>query len=139
MGTRALDLERWLPADQHTDAELALRHRLLAEQRDVVFGALPGSEDAATEACELVTAYLAAHGRPHLAKAEENPLAAAGMLVQEDLCLMIRHADGWRLDAGILCFPTLWLLADKLGRINAEVHRPVPHFEAELRARVDGF
>lgn len=69
----------------------------------------------------------------------EHPLIAAGRMVQEDLCLMVRRDGGWHLDAAVLCFPTLWLLADKLGRDNAAVHAPVPYFAEELLARVDGF
>jgi hypothetical protein len=139
MGTRALDLDRWLVVDEHRDAELAIRRRLLDEHRDDVFGALPGTEAASVETLELVQAWLAERALPAEVDPHEHPLAAAGMLVQEDLCLMVRHDDGWYLDAAILCFPTLWLLGDKLGRVNADVHAPVPHFANELLAKVDGF
>lgn len=139
MGTRTLDLDRWLCVDEHVAAELALRRRLLDERRSDVFAALPGTDDASAETLDLVVKWLTDHGHDADPVGDEHPLAAAGLLVQEDLCLMVRHADGWHLDAAILCFPTLWLLADKLGKVNAEVHGPVPHFEEELRARVDGF
>ena len=139
MGTRSLDLDTWLLPDRFHDGELAIRRRLLDERRDDVFGALAGTEAACSETLALVTDWLAAHGIAASERADGHPLAAAGRMVQEDLCLMIRHEDGWRLDAAMLCFPTLWLLSDKLGRVNADVHAPVPHFAEELLARVDSF
>lgn len=139
MGTRAVDLDRWFVVDEHRAAELAIRRRLLEDHRNVVFGALPGTEASSAETLALVRAWLSDRGLPADIDAAEHPLAAAGMLVQEDLCVMVRHDDGWHLDAGILCFPTLWLLGDKLGRVNAAVHGPVPHFAEELLAKVDGF
>jgi hypothetical protein len=139
MGTRSLDLDRWLVVDEHHAAELAIRRRLLEDHPEDVFGALAGTEAASAETLALVTGWLGARGGPVSVDAGLHPLAAAGMLVQEDLCVMVRHDDGWHLDAAILCFPTLWLLADKLGRVNADVHAPVPHFAEELLARVDGF
>ncbi len=139
MGTRSLDPDRWLQPDRFGEAELTIRQRLLDEHRDDVFGALPGTEAASEETLGLITSWLAAHGPAAPEPADAHPLAAAGRMVQEDLCLMVRHADGWHLDAAVLCFPTLWLLGDKLGRVNADVHAPVPHFAEELLARVDGF
>ena len=140
MGTRSLDLDRWLIADEHRETELDLRRRLIAERREDVFGALDGTDAACAETLALVRDWL--QTQEHVggtADLDDHPLAAAGRLVQEDLCLMVRHDDGWYLDAAVLCFPTLWLLGDKLGRVNADVHAPVPHFAEELRAKVDGF
>jgi hypothetical protein len=139
MGTRSLDLDRWLIVDEHHASEVAIRTRLLHDHRDDVFGALAGTDAASEETLALVSSWLAERGLPHATDPAQHPLAAAGQLVQEDLCLMVRRDDGWYLDAAVLCFPTLWLLGDKLGRINADVHRPVPHFEQELRPKVDGF
>lgn len=139
MGTRSLDLDRWLIVDEHHGSECEIRARLLRDHRDDVFGALDGTEAACAETLDLVASWLAAHGLPAAPDRSEHPLVAAAALIQEDLCLMVRRDDGWYLDAAVLCFPTLWLLQDKLGRVNADVHRPVPHFEQELRPKVDGF
>jgi len=67
------------------------------------------------------------------------PLELAGRLVQEDLCLMGKAADGYRLIAAVLCFPAHWRLADKLGRPLGAIHGPVPGFAARLAAPVDRF
>ncbi len=140
MGTHALDLDRWLIVDDQYTSELQLRARLLDERREVVFGALPGTDDASAEVLELVTDWLAVHGVDAPATADDrHPLERAGRIVQEDLCVMVPSAGGWRLDAGVLCFPTFWNLHDKLGKPIGAVHGPVAHYHEELEARVDRF
>ena len=61
------------------------------------------------------------------------PLVAASLLVQEDLILMRKGEDGWRLAAGSLCFPSSWTLTEKFGLPIHEIHRPVPDFGAGSR------
>jgi dimethylamine monooxygenase subunit A len=138
MGTHALDLDRWFVIDEAREMELALRNRLLTEQRDIVFDCLATADDAASEVLELVTDWLQRRGIDTTTY-DDHPLAAASRLVQDDLCLMVRHDDDWYLDAGALCFPTVWQLADKLGKPTGEVHGPVPHYASELAPRVDRF
>ena len=139
MGTHATGLDEWLLADEARAMELALRSQLLDERRDVVYGALPGSDAAAAATLELVTAWLddrsIAHDPPDPA---DPPLVAAGRLVQEDLCLMIHRDGSWHLDAGVLCFPTLWELHERMGLPTPRVHERVAHYD-EIESRVDRF
>jgi hypothetical protein len=121
MGTRALDEPAWPAPDP---AELRYRAELLRDHHDVVAAARPGSEAAATEAAALVGT---------------DDLESAAVRVAEDLCVLV-HRDGrWCLDAGVVCFPSMWRLADKLGRPMADVHGPVPAYADELADRVDRF
>ena len=125
MGTRALSGDAWLIVDDEREEQLALKRQLLADARDVVAAAMQGTDDACAEA-----GYEAAG----VASLED-----AALCVQEDLCVL-RHRDGhWRLDAGIVCFPSMWRLSDKIGLPLAAVHAPVPAYAEELAARVDRF
>jgi hypothetical protein len=140
MGTRALAPEHWLLRDQAAPSELALRRRLMDEQRDQVFACNAPAEPAATEAAELVGHWLGDHGLELWPEKDAlHPLARAGLSVQEDLCLMVHHHGAWHLEAALLCFPSTWSLTEKLGRPAAEVHAPVAHYADELSARVDTF
>ncbi len=65
-----------------------------------------------------------------------TPLERLGRSVQEDCCLLSRGTDEWLLDAAILCFPSRWRLADKLGRPLTDVHAPVPRYAPKLADRV---
>ena len=139
MGLARVPEDEWLLLDDQRPAELAERHRLLAERHDEVFAALPGTEAAGEEVLTLVTGWLAARGQDAAADAGVHPLEAAGRLVQEDLVLMVERDGDLHLDAACLCFPSHWRLADKLGRPTSAVHRPVPGYQDELAGRVDRF
>jgi hypothetical protein len=66
------------------------------------------------------------------------PLLVAGRLVQEDLCLMERRADEHehRLTGAVLCFPSNWTLAQKLGMPLGRIHLPVDRYDADVAKRV---
>jgi dimethylamine monooxygenase subunit A len=55
-------------------------------------------------------------------------LARAALLIQEDLVLMRKSPEGWRLVAASLCFPSAWNLQEKFGKPLAGIHEPVPGF-----------
>jgi hypothetical protein len=52
---------------------------------------------------------------------------------------MIRRDGAWHLDAGVLCFPSLWQLHDRLGLPLDRVHEHVAHYGEEIGERVDRF
>ena len=57
-----------------------------------------------------------------------SPIAIAALLVQEDLVLMRKSPEGWRLVAASLCFPSAWNLLEKFRKPLHEIHAPVPDF-----------
>src|SRR5690606_20013077 len=112
-------------ADAHFDVHLAEKRRLYAEMPDKVFVAEAGTDAAQQEVLDLVANHMRRHF-PQLAGATSDvpsnaglaasPLYAASLLVQEDLILMRKSENGWRLVAGSLCFPSSWSLAEKFGK-----------------------
>ncbi|HEY3844267.1 MAG TPA: DUF3445 domain-containing protein [Acidimicrobiales bacterium] len=140
MGTHALADGDWLRRDHLAPEEIALRRRLLTEQRDHVMACTPWAHQPAEEAADLVEQWLLTAPSISLPETgETHPLARAGALVQEDLCLMVHHDGAWHLEGAILCFPSFWALPEKLGRPTSIVHQPVPYFAEELASRVDRF
>jgi hypothetical protein len=135
---RRIEADEWFVLDGHRDDELALRSRLYRERRCDVFACEPDAEPAAVELAGLVRAWLARRGSPPPTPAD-HPLAEAGLAVQDDLCVMQRDDRGWRFVGAIVCFPTYWRLADKIGGSHSEVHAPVPHYRQELDRPVDRF
>lgn len=140
MGTRTVDVSDCLRIDPFRDSELSLRNRLLDEQHEVVFASRPSADAASTETLELVRAFLRDRGiTPPAMPDDMHPLEAAGRVVQEDLCLMMRRGDDWHLDAAVLCFPSLWSLQEKFESSTSGLHRDVAHYSEELSPRVDRF
>ena len=131
MGVRALRGRPWLVSGTDRRAQLDLKARLLSERRDDV---LATSEDGATAAREVgALVEDAGFGSAPV----DDPLEAAALVVQEDLCLLRRRDGGWHLDAACVCFPSRWRLADKVGRPLADVHAPTPGYREHLAPRVD--
>ncbi|RWD67116.1 MAG: DUF3445 domain-containing protein [Mesorhizobium sp.] len=148
IGLKPLEFDRWIETDEFLLPHLAEKRRLYAEIPEKVFVEEDGTRDAQREAMELLVAHLAANhpGIHHrngpdievtgfegavdtLAPALiEAPLVKASLLVQEDLILMRRGDDGWRLAAGSLCFPSSWSLREKFGKPLQQIHAPVPGF-----------
>ncbi len=158
IGTRPLDPADWLAPDAAMAGQLAQKARLFAERRDAVFAATPESHPAQAELLALLVNHLperfpdlwrhskagmlvVATGDTVDLDSGQNPLLTAARLVQDDLLLLQRDNAGWRLVAGCLCFPSSWVLSEKLGKVLAEIHAPVPGFgpgtrQAEVMARM---
>lgn len=149
IGLSQLDPENWIEPDGDLATHLAEKARLLSEHGDLIFRAEAGTDDAQQEVLDSLTAYLP-HRHPHLYARNETdmivagrpvdladpqipPLQRAGMLVQDDLVLMRRGQNGWRIAAAFLAFPSSWSLTEKFGKVMEEVHAPVPDFSAGTR------
>lgn len=134
MGTRSLPDDGWPLQDDGHGAQVERKRVLLDTDHDVVAADCPGARAAVEEAARLVAASTGG-----VLDAARPPLEAAALLVQEDLCVLIDTGDGWRLAAGVVCFPSMWRLPDKLGLHITAVHDPVPAYAEELGRRVDRF
>jgi dimethylamine monooxygenase subunit A len=149
-GTAPIDPTEWLQRDDAYPEQMALRDRLIAERTGDVHAVTDGAGPAAAETLETVLAHLrrdpgyrrdgAAIVRPDGVRVplDGPPLAVAGRLVQEDLCILEKPAGGDEhvLTAAILCFPSNWTLAEKLGRGMARIHLPVEHYDEGIARRV---
>lgn len=149
-GTGPIPLADWLQRDDAYPAQMACRDRLIAERTGEVHGLLPGAEAAAGELLGLVLAHLdgvpgyvrepGAVRRPDGVRVplDGPPLVAAGRLVQEDLCLLdkVEGEAEHRLVGAILCFPSNWTLAQKLGRTLGRIHLPIESYDAGIARRV---
>jgi hypothetical protein len=157
LGLAALDLDEWLWPDGEFAATLARKRALLTEHHGEVFAALPEGEAGGREVLAAFADYLPQRfadlyrrtGRSlvvvptdetwDLEESGLAPLDLAGRLVQEDLCLMAPGAQGYRLVAGSVCFPSRWSLCEKLGLPLVGIHAPVPGYDVSLAGPVDRF
>ena len=146
IGLKPLDLSTWIELDHTYDAQMREKRRLFTSHLDDVFVEEPDTLQAQNEVFSLVRQHVCARfperfvqtckgiaikGHPALDNdliAKLPALHAASLLVQEDLILMRKGVDGWRLAAGALCFPSSWRLRDKFGRPLQDIHAPVPGF-----------
>ncbi len=146
IGLSPLNLQDWFEIGGDVAFFLEEKERLEREHGDAVFRADPGASDAQEEVLRLVADHLprrfpslyrrigdhmeiaAAGRRVPLAETAIPALRRAAHLVPDDLVIMHRAEDGWRLTAASLSFPSSWSLAEKFGRPLHHVHAPVPGF-----------
>jgi len=151
IGLQPLDPAKWIEIDERYTAYLTEKDRLIAERPGDVFVAMPDTRDAQREVLDLVVDHLVGRqptvfpGRSQwdflgerlprftVHGSNEPPLQIAARFVQEDLVLMRRSEDGWRLAAASVCFPSSWTLTEKFGRPLEQIHRPVPGFGPDTR------
>lgn len=155
LGLTSIAEADWIDIDEHYPAHLAERRRLLQERRPEVLAEAPGSELMQAELLAILAGHLCGHHPDWFSRRGEElenrllgetlrlsgaPLETAGRLVQEDFCLL-REEEGatLRLVAAVLCFPSRWRLAEKIGRPLGPIHGPVPLYKDRLERPVDRF
>jgi hypothetical protein len=167
LGVRRIPESAWLLPDEQRPAELALKDRLLADRRAEVVAVATADRStvvAQAETLALVTDWLRRY-EPALVRPRRTTdgptgatardedartaaatahsrhrapdLEAAARLVQEDLCLMAVGDGPPVLTAAVLCFPSHWRVAEKIGRPMAAIHEPVPDYADSLGNRPD--
>lgn len=149
IGLSALDPAHWIEPDAHLPRYLGEKRQLIDTRLDDVFRATDDSLPAQRECLAAVATHLGTrHPQTHqrdgtrlhvaghtidLADETLPPLLRAGLLIQDDLVIMIKREAGWSIAAAHLSFPSSWSLAEKFDRPMEAVHEHVPGFEAGTR------
>ena len=140
MGLRALDINQWLEIDDSYGIDIQQKKSLFQQHPQQVFATTPDGLDGSIETLELVSEHLQ-RLNPELqtepVDSALHPLHSAGLLTQEDLCVMSRIDGQWKLTAASVCFPSRWDLTEKIGASLREIHAPVPHYEERIGQATD--
>lgn len=151
IGLKPLALDDWIEPGTDLEDQLDEKARLYAEIPEKVFVEEPDSRGVQAEVLDLLVEHLPRRfpelyrrdgdamvigndGRRIQLDADAAPLRTASLLVAEDLIVMRRGENGWRLAAGSLCFPSSWSLLEKFGKPLDEIHAPVPDFGPGTRS-----
>ena len=142
IGLKPIDGAPWLVLDEDTKLFRAEKRKLYECCFNDVNMAREDTLDAQVEVAEFIQTALeripanqwkfdgnSATHRDTGERVEENPhhpVSAAALLVPDDLLIMRRHNDGWRLVAGSLAFPSSWRFRDKFDKTMDRIHQPVP-------------
>lgn len=151
IGLKPLDASQWIEVDRHLPAYLDEKDRLASTIPDEVIVSQDSSFAAQTEIRDMLAEHLLRHfpetysrdgdlmtvkpaGRTvDLQTNAFPPIHVAAALVQEDLVLMTKGADGWQMAAASVCFPSAWTLREKFGKPMHVIHKPVPGFSEGTR------
>lgn len=137
-GLSPLDMAEWTVRHADFDAQMRRRHEVLRDAPEVAIGSLHEGEDPALELLSMLKAHLGLD--PKITQVEEFcAWTAMAHLVPEDFCILLPdEASGeYKMVGAILCFPSRWLLSEKLGRPLTIIHDPVPDYDDALARRVN--
>ena len=152
IGLSALDPARWIQPDEDLRPYLGEKRHLIETRLDDVFRAAEDSLWAQRECLSALAGHLeTCHAKTcqrdgnrmqvtshtvDLADETLPPLLRAGLLIQDDLVIMMKREAGWSIAAAHLSFPSSWSLAEKFDRPMEAVHEHVPGFQAGTRNAV---
>lgn len=150
MGLRPGAIAEFFAPQDDTGTLLAERAALIAGEPEK-YALLTADGDAALSETIALARSLGAT----IPVADDSPpqqrLAALGRAWEPDVVWLRRggdHGDAqagthrvgvYRVVGGIVCFPSSWALADKLGLPMADVHEPVPGLNEALARQIDRF
>ncbi|MEM1040431.1 MAG: DUF3445 domain-containing protein [Pseudomonadota bacterium] len=153
IGLAPLDSDAFLLLDKHRLEFRAQKQALYGAHYEHVCRARADTLSGQIEAARLITQCLATQHAAGFTVTDQaitdrdsgttvkrpersaTPLADAALLVQDDLLLMRRQEDGWRLVAASLCFPSSWNLHEKFDKPLEAIHGPVP-MEEKMHLRI---
>ena len=148
MGLRSVEPAGWLEGGEDLLTHIPERLALARDSRDVVYQELPGYRDAIDDVVALVISNLKEFHSDrylftpstltHLETSTTVELGADDVLLKvasiigEDLVVLSRENDEWRIVAGAVIFPSRWKLTEKIGKGMDAVHTPVPGYATAL-------
>ena len=140
LGTFPVEISNWLLRDDEFDLTVQLKKKLLATRRSEVVGLQPGGDEVAQEAAQLVSTWAGVE----LASSGIDALVEASSLVADDLAVLqpVKSHDGSEqllLNAAVVCCPSRWLLAEKMGHNMLAIHEPVAKYADHVGAAVDTY
>jgi hypothetical protein len=148
MGLRSLEPQFWLEAGNDLAAQIPERIELASSVPDVVYQELPGYEGAVQELISRIIENLKEfHDRDYSFTSNtvrhiptdtlvsltcEDVLLQISTIIGEDLVVLSREDEEWKIVAGAVLFPSRWKLSKKIGKGMDAVHAPVPGYESAL-------
>lgn len=154
--------EKWLAPDSEYTQQMATRRELYAKRSSDILKIQPGQEEgvrsAAQEFLEMTAKHLIAQFPGEFSQdgltlkskstgavvsldstSGPHPLEKLGMLLQDDVTVNLKQADGKVILAGgFLATPTNWSLQDFIGVDVHAIHAGIPEYENRLKKTVEG-
>ena len=137
VGVKPLEVAKWFVRDADWEPTLDMKRALIADRRHEVVSFRDDCHDVAQEAAELVLAWVG----KSTSRTGVDALVDAALAVPDDLTVLrsVAAGDAEQLPfvAGVVCSPSRWRLADKIGQDMLAVHKPVALYAEHIGAAVD--
>ena len=121
-------------------AVLEERRRWLNDDSETVLAQSEGCQPLVREMEALASGWGKLANRGDGNDSVTERLSILGGALEPDFMLLSKDPGGiYRLRAGVVCFPSSWVLSEKIGRGLEEIHGVVPGLNASLAATIDRF
>ena len=148
MGLRSLEPAEWIEDGDDLLTQIPERVELAKSSREVVYQVLPWYDAAINELVSRIVANLKEFHADRYSFSEtsithnasevkvtldpEDSLLNIASIIGEDLVVLSRENNEWKIVAGAVIFPSRWRLSEKIGKGMDAVHQPVPGYEGAL-------
>ena len=148
MGLRSLEDALWIEGGVDLHQQILERVELAENARDVVYQELPGYRPAVEELVSRISKNLSDFhhetyavnkdsvtylpGNVKVELSSSDILLKLAAIIGEDLVVLAREDNEWKIVAGAVLFPSRWKLSEKIGKGMDAVHTPVPGFAEAL-------
>jgi hypothetical protein len=148
MGLRSLEDALWIEGGDDLHQQIVERVELAENSREIVYQELPGYRPAIAELISRIAKNLSEfHHEKYLVTSESvtylpsnitvelsapDILLKLAAIIGEDLVVLAREDNEWKIVAGAVLFPSRWKLSEKIGKGMDAVHTPVPGFAEAL-------
>lgn len=156
VGVKPLDLAQWIEVDENHSRYLSLKDQILREHYDTVIGYEESAGGACLELEDVLKEHLSSQfpdkyafkdgvltvletGK-HFGPSRDGREAITNIsqFAQEDFCLL-SPVSPVKLEAGCVCFPSRWKIADKMGKGSDGIHTAVPKFQETIAKATASF
>lgn len=128
-------------------SEITQKRKLIQEDHNNYVAVLPSAADSVSEVVCLIELHAkTSPPPPQIAWPElsavgcnfQASLARASQRIQEDIVICSNDVRlGFPIIAGVVCFPSGWSIAEKIGQSIGSVHAKVPGFEKQMGRRTE--
>ena len=148
MGLRSLEQSQWLEAGADLEAQIPERIELARSAREIVYQELPGYSLAVSELVSRIIANVQEfHSDTYQVEGKTlrylprdisidtsggDALLQISSIIAEDLVVLAREDNEWKIVAGAVIYPSRWKLSEKVGKGMDAVHTPVPGYSTAL-------
>ena len=148
MGLRSLEEALWLEGGSDLEQQIIERLALAETSREVVYQELPGYRPAIEELASRIAKNLSEYHHVNYEATKDSVtyrperitvdlydpeiLLKLATIIGEDLVVLAREDNEWKIVAGAVLFPSRWKLSEKIGKGMDAVHTPVPGFAEAL-------
>lgn len=148
MGLRSLEPQFWLEPGADLLQQIPERIELAATKTETVYQELTGYQSAVAELVNRIVENLKEfHDRDYsftpntvthiptntiISLNSPDVLLQIASIIGEDLVVLSREDNEWKIVAGAVIFPSRWRLSEKIGKGMDAVHAPVPGYEVAL-------